>query len=217
MFWGCFGGYVPLFWRILYFFILEKFEILYRCYSYYSESQRAKKTFTARVLLVGALCNILRLYGYISQYLKERKTFPWNFLQISWYYCVKCGESHCVISVRIQSYSGLCFFAFVLNTERCSVSLLIQSECRKMRTRIIPYTDTFYVVSVSVFISFLCFSFNWTRPSSLIFGTFWNFMNEVSSLTTEWIWWKFDFHTIGRPLDLTDAFAQISYQERRFI
>ena len=93
-------------------FILDifSFEMLYRCFLYYSESQCAKKTFTARIPLVGPLCNILHYYGYISQYLKERKTFPWNFLQISWYYCVKCGESHCVISVLIQIYSGLCFF-----------------------------------------------------------------------------------------------------------
>ena len=36
--------------------------------------------------------------------------------------------------------------AFGLNTERYSVSLRIQSECRKMRTRIFSYTDTFHAV-----------------------------------------------------------------------
>ena len=36
------------------------------------------------------------------------------------------------------------FPAFGLNTKRCGVSLRIQPECRKMRTRITPNTDTFY-------------------------------------------------------------------------
>ena len=45
---------------------------------------------------------------------------------------------HCVKSVRIRSYSGPYFPAFGLNT------LLIQSECGKMRTRTTPNTDTFY-------------------------------------------------------------------------
>ena len=53
---------------------------------------------------------------------------------------------HCVKSVRIRSYSGPHFPAFGLNTERYSVSLRIQSECRKTRTRITPNTDTFYAV-----------------------------------------------------------------------
>ena len=49
-------------------------------------------------------------------------------------------------SVHIRSYSGPHFPAFGLNTERYSVSLRIQSECGKMRTRITPNTDTFYAV-----------------------------------------------------------------------
>ena len=40
------------------------------------------------------------------------------------------------------------FPAFGLNTERYGVSLRIQSECGKMRTRIIPNTDTFYAVYI---------------------------------------------------------------------
>ena len=43
-----------------------------------------------------------------------------------WYY---------VKSVRIRSYSGPYFPASGLNTERYGVSLRIQSECRKIRTR----------------------------------------------------------------------------------
>ena len=37
-------------------------------------------------------------------------------------------NNHCVISVRIRSYSGPYFPAFGLNLERYSVSLRIQSE-----------------------------------------------------------------------------------------
>ena len=52
-------------------------------------------------------------------------------------------QAHCVKSVRIRSCSGSHFPEFGLNTERYSVSLRLQSECGKMRTRITPYTDTF--------------------------------------------------------------------------
>ena len=51
-------------------------------------------------------------------------------------------------SVRIQSYSGPHFPVFGLNTERYSLSLRIQSKCGKMRTRITPNKDTFYVLYV---------------------------------------------------------------------
>ena len=53
---------------------------------------------------------------------------------------------HCVKSVCILSYSGPYFPTFWLNTERYSVSLRVQSECGKIRTRIIPNMDTFYAV-----------------------------------------------------------------------
>ena len=49
----------------------------------------------------------------------------------------KMNVLHCVKSVRIRSYSGPYFPAFGLN---------IQSECGKIRTRIIPNTDTLYAV-----------------------------------------------------------------------
>ena len=55
--------------------------------------------------------------------------------------------SHCVKSVRIRSYSGPYFPAFGPNRERYGVSLRIQSECGKIRTRITPNADTFYAVS----------------------------------------------------------------------
>ena len=48
--------------------------------------------------------------------------------------CVKFqqgNDTHCVKSVRLESFSGPYFLAFRLNTERYVVSLCIQSECEK--------------------------------------------------------------------------------------
>ena len=56
-------------------------------------------------------------------------------------------ENHCVKSVRFSSFSGPYFPAFGLNTERCRVSLCIQSECGKIRTCKTRNTDTFHTVS----------------------------------------------------------------------
>ena len=58
--------------------------------------------------------------------------------------------NHCVKSVRIWSYSGPYFPAFGLNTERYSISLCIQSECGKIRTRVTPNIVTFYAVNITV-------------------------------------------------------------------
>ena len=56
---------------------------------------------------------------------------------------------HCVKSVRIRSFSGPYFPAFELNTERYFVSLSIQSECGKIRTRKIRNnSDTFDALPV---------------------------------------------------------------------
>ena len=49
-------------------------------------------------------------------------------------------------SVCIRSFSGPYFPAFGLNTERHRVSLHIQSECGKIRTRRFPNTGTFQSV-----------------------------------------------------------------------
>ena len=49
-------------------------------------------------------------------------------------------------SVRIRSFSGPCFPAFGLNMERYPISLRIQSECGKMRTRKTPNMDTFHAI-----------------------------------------------------------------------
>ena len=59
-----------------------------------------------------------------------------------------------VKSVRIWSYSGPHFPALGLNKERYSVSLRIQSECGKIRTRITPNTGTFHTVRVTEMILF---------------------------------------------------------------
>ena len=50
-------------------------------------------------------------------------------------------------SVRIRSFSGPSFPAFGLNTERYGISLHIQSEYGKIRTRKTPNTDTLYAVN----------------------------------------------------------------------
>ena len=55
--------------------------------------------------------------------------------------------NHCVKSIRIRSYYGSYFSAFGLNKERHGVSIRIQFECGKMRTRITPNTDTFHAVN----------------------------------------------------------------------
>ena len=77
--------------------------------------------------------------------------------------------SHCVFianfeqvfiskSVRIRSYSGPYFPAFVLN-----IILRIQPECGKIRTRITPNTDTSYAVrSNPIFSLFYCVYISFT-------------------------------------------------------
>ena len=54
------------------------------------------------------------------------------------------------IAQREQCLYSECFWsvfpAFGLTMERYSVSLLIQSECTKIRTRKTPNTDTFHAV-----------------------------------------------------------------------
>ena len=57
--------------------------------------------------------------------------------------------SHYLKSVRMRSFSCPYFSVFRLNKERYRVSLCIQSECGKIRTRKTPKTYTFQVVSVT--------------------------------------------------------------------
>ena len=49
-------------------------------------------------------------------------------------------------SVRIQRFSGAYFPTFGLTTERYGLSLCIQFECGKKRTRKTPNTNTFHAV-----------------------------------------------------------------------
>ena len=68
------------------------------------------------------------------------------------------NNNHCVKSVHIQSYSCPQFPAFGLYTERYSVSLRIQSEGGKIRTRITSNRVTFYAIIVQT----NCKLLNWT-------------------------------------------------------
>ena len=54
---------------------------------------------------------------------------------------------HCIKCVRIGRYSGPFFPQFGLNAERCGVSLRIQSECGKVRTRKAPNMYTFHAIT----------------------------------------------------------------------
>ena len=55
----------------------------------------------------------------------------------------------CEKSVRIRSFSGLCFPTFELNSEIYRVNLRIRSQCRKIRTRKSPNKVTFHAVFVT--------------------------------------------------------------------
>ena len=57
-----------------------------------------------------------------------------------------CIRLHCVKRARIQSFPSRYFLAFGLNTKRYGISLWIQSEYRKMRTRKTLNTDTIHAV-----------------------------------------------------------------------
>ena len=74
-------------------------------------------------------------------------TMSWVIFRFSLFFFQKTlSYRHCLEIVSIQSYSGPYFPAFGLNTEKYSISLRIQSECGKIRTRITPNTGTFYAV-----------------------------------------------------------------------
>ena len=69
----------------------------------------------------------------------------WNISKFK-VYLVNKYQTHCVKSVCIRSFSSPYFPSFGLNTERYSLSLRIQSKCRKIRTKKTPNTDTFHAV-----------------------------------------------------------------------
>ena len=72
----------------------------------------------------------------------------------------KSTHLRCVKRVRIRNYSGLYFPTFGLNTEREPLSLCIQSECVKKRTRITTNMGTFYVVLMSQRLTFHQYQIN---------------------------------------------------------
>ena len=88
---------------------------------------------------------------YCNAFLIWHLSTPFVINHVAW---------HCVKRICIRSYSGPNFPEFGLNTERYSVSLRIQSECGKIRTRITPNTDTFY----SVWKSLIILSMNLQSP-----------------------------------------------------
>ena len=79
----------------------------------------------------------------------------------------KILEIGTVKNVRIRSYSSLYFPTFGLNTERYGVSLRIQSECGKIRTRITPNMDSFHAVKVTNIIHQNMGLFTWEKLSRL--------------------------------------------------
>ena len=88
----------------------------------------------------------------------HRDNLKWRYQPEYWkpfLYCRKVKQifintylscSHCVKSVHIRSFSGMYFLALGLDAERYGVSLCIQSESGKMRTRKTPNKDTFHAV-----------------------------------------------------------------------
>ena len=101
------------------------------------------------------MVNLMLLEGFINRKAQSSKFYKDFYgssgLFLSFYFFINYLHSkkiHCVKSVRIRSYSDPYFPVFGLNTERYSVSLRIQSEWEKTRTRITPNTDTFYAVIV---------------------------------------------------------------------
>ena len=99
------------------------------------------------------------------------------------------SNQNCVKSVRIRSYSGLHFPAFGLNTDRCGVSLHIQSECGKMWTRTTPNTDTFNAVMCysKNSLLFQLVTMNIYRKQSLRGGVPWNQLKKKTlKLYTHW-------------------------------
>ena len=105
----------------------------------------------------------------------------------------KLWRFHCVKSVCNRSFSGSLFPALGLNTERYSVSLRIQSECGKIRTRKTPNTDTLYVVFSVVVVNWQTFESDFNSASSFL-------VHEMVRTSSKDSRWKQDNHILGpRP------------------
>ena len=89
----------------------------------------------------------LYMANAIYQYFENQSSHNLTFVFFSFKNFVeKIKIIHYVKSVRIKSYSGPHFPEFGQNMGRPSVSLRIQSKCRKIRTRKTPSMGTSYAV-----------------------------------------------------------------------
>ena len=94
---------------------------------------------------------VIQLSSSHFDWTKQVIRFRFNFM-LSNFMIIISSSFHCLKNVHYQSFSGPHFPVFGLNTETYPLNLRIQSECRKMRTRISPNTNTFYKV-FSYFVS----------------------------------------------------------------
>ena len=94
---------------------------------------------------------VIQLSSSYFDWTKQVIRFRFNFM-LSNFMIIISSSFHCLKNVHYQSFSGPHFPVFGLNTETYPLNLRIQSECRKMRTRISPNTNTFYKV-FSYFVS----------------------------------------------------------------
>ena len=123
-----------------------------RCSAYLSE------VFVSAYLSIIVIIQIESKISYVERIILSnlRKTTKTSSLFLLF------ESSHCVKRVRIRSYSGLYFPAFRLNTERCRVSLHIQSKC-----------GTFYAIhSLGHFSLIFYFYTTWNRQKTFDFLTF---------------------------------------------
>ena len=94
---------------------------------------------------------VIQLPSSHFDWTKQVIRFRFNFM-LSNFMIIVSSSFHCLKNVHYQSFSGPHFPVFGLNTETYSLNLRIQSECRKMRKRKSPNTNTFYKV-FSYFVS----------------------------------------------------------------
>ena len=120
----------------------EVLQYLYN-YRYYVDKRHVRKslqssTKSIKIIYPNIACTFFTghsIFGYFQRL---------NCYNCSIYTAWKC--------IRIRSYSGPYFPTFGLNTERYSVSLRIQSEYGKIRTKVTPNWDTFYAIIVALFL-----------------------------------------------------------------
>ena len=114
-------------------FICNKFSI--QMFHYWISNYNYAGSFLCRML--GLLCPVISSSSDFSS--SWSRGFLSSLLEFS-LACTVWNMS------KYEVFYGPYFPAFGLNTERCFVSLPIQSECGKIRTRKTPYLDTFHAV-----------------------------------------------------------------------